>query len=160
MQQKIQCVFDSNYLTPRFVIIFDLLKYVLSGSQKHLYNNTLCVMFGSLRKGYFLDILNNSLCRQVFHIISLSYSKCVLFVKYLAKIYKTGIVAQGFIVQISMINFLEIQSPKGDICYKRHEILKKNPILCTFVAFFWLEYQKLANITASLYFVKTWVFLY
>ena len=123
-------------------------------------HNIFCVMLDSLSKGYFLDILNNSLCRQVFHTISPSSSKCVLFVKYLAKIYKTGIIAQGFIVQISMTNFLEIQSPKRDICYKKHEISKKNQILCTFVAFFWFKYQKLANITASLYFVKKWIFLY
>ena len=37
MLQKIQCVFDSNFLTTYFIILFGLLKYVLSGSQKHVY---------------------------------------------------------------------------------------------------------------------------
>ena len=37
MLQKIQCAFDSNILAPTFVILFGLLKYVLSGSQKHVH---------------------------------------------------------------------------------------------------------------------------
>ena len=37
MLQKIQCAFDSNILAPSFVILFGLLKYVFSGSQKHVH---------------------------------------------------------------------------------------------------------------------------
>ena len=37
MLQKMQCVFDFNFLAFRFVILFGLLKYVLSGSWKHVY---------------------------------------------------------------------------------------------------------------------------
>ena len=87
------CQEFQNQSYPSISCQFSIISIVLGQNY-----NTLCVMFGSLSKGYFLDILNNSLCRQVFHTISLSYSKCVLFVKYLAKIYKTGIIAQDFIV--------------------------------------------------------------
>ena len=38
-----------------------------------------------------------------------------------------------------LTDFLEIQSPKGDICYKKQNI-EKNQTLCTFVAFFLLKY--------------------
>ena len=37
MLQKIQYVFDSNFLAPHFIILFGLSKYVLAGSQKHVY---------------------------------------------------------------------------------------------------------------------------
>ena len=37
MLQKVQFVFDSNFLAPGLTILFSLLKYVLSGSLKHIY---------------------------------------------------------------------------------------------------------------------------
>ena len=37
MLQKIKCEFDGNFLASHFITLFGLLKYVLSGSQKHIY---------------------------------------------------------------------------------------------------------------------------
>ena len=37
MLQKIQYVFDSNFFAPFIMILFGLVKYVLSGSQKHIF---------------------------------------------------------------------------------------------------------------------------
>ena len=56
-----------------------------------------------------------------------------------------------------LTDFLDNLSPKGNNSYKRHQILKKYRILCTSVALFLVKYKKLANITASLYFVEKWV---
>ena len=37
MLQKIQGVFNNNFLAPRFIILFGLLKYVLLGYYKNIY---------------------------------------------------------------------------------------------------------------------------
>ena len=52
-------------------------------NNKYISGSELQYTMDSLCNGYFLDVLNNSLCCQVSHTISPS-SKCVLHVKYLS----------------------------------------------------------------------------
>ena len=114
----------------------------------------------SLCDGYFLDILNNSQspgfsCYIRFH-RSLPNVSCVSNI--LPRLIKLTLLYKVLWCRLVWLtDFLEIQSAKGDICYKRREISEKSQILCTFVAFFLLKYRKLANITTSFCFVETWV---
>ena len=97
---------------------------------KYIFGSGLQYTLDSLCNGYFLDILNNSLCRQVSHAILTSSSICIYVWNILPILIKLAFL---FKILLCRLAFIEIQSPKRDICRKeifaeRHDILENKKI--------------------------------
>ena len=93
--------------------------YKMPICNKYIFGSGLQYTLDSLCNGYFPDILNNSLCRQVSHAILTSSSICIYGWNILPILIKLAFLFKVLLCRLVLLtDFIEIQLSKGDICRK------------------------------------------